>query len=58
MRTYFCYECDDRTDDCTACVFDRTPDDFDKSIMNVFCKCKDKKPVWKKREEISYYDEI
>jgi len=58
MRTYVCYECDDRTDDCTAYVFDRTPEDFDKSIMDVFCKRCNKKPIWKKREEISYYDTI
>lgn len=58
MRTYLCFECEQHTDNCTACVFDRTPEDFDKSIMDVFCKHQGKKPVWKKREEISYYEII
>lgn len=57
MKTYLCSECDDRTDDCAACVFDKTPEDFDKSIMNVFCKKDGGKPVWKLREAISYYYE-
>lgn len=58
MRAYFCFECDLHTNECTACVLDRTPEDFDKSIMNVFCRNPDGKPLWKKREEVSYYDEI
>lgn len=58
MKTYLCFECDEHTDNCMACVLDRTPEDFDKSIMDVFCKNPAKKPVWKKREDVSYYDEI
>jgi len=57
MKTYFCFKCDDRTDNCTACVFDTTPENFDKSIMNVFCRKAGGKPVWKLQEATSYYYE-
>jgi hypothetical protein len=58
MKTYLCSECDDRTDNCAACVFDTTPEEFDKSIMDVFCKRIDsKKPKWVLREVTQYYYE-
>ena len=58
MKTYVCSECEDSTYDCSACVFDKTPEDFDKSIMNVFCKrINSKKPKWVLREVTQYYYE-
>lgn len=58
MKTYLCSECDDKTEYCSACVFDKTPEDFDKSIMDVFCKRIDsKKPKWVLREVTQYYYE-
>lgn len=58
MKTYLCFECDDRTDNCSACVFDKIPEGFDKSIMNVFCRKDDGKPVWKLRETTLYYETV
>lgn len=58
MKTYVCNACENSTYDCTACVFDSTPDNFDKNIMNVFCKVPDKKPIWRLREKPSYYESI
>ena len=50
MKAYICIACDDTDDNCTACVPDKTPDDFDIDIMNVFCKNRDhKNPVWFRR---------
>lgn len=58
MKTYVCSVCEDSTYDCSACVFDTTPKNFDKSIMDVFCKRRnDKKPEWVLREVTQYYYE-
>ena len=47
MKRYSCIVCDDYTDECTAFVPDKTPEDFDKDIMNKFCKRMDiKRPIW------------
>jgi len=58
MKTYICSVCEDSTHECAACVFDKTPENFDKSIMDVFCKRRDsKKPEWLLREATLYYYE-
>ena len=41
MKTYVCSDVKIVTYDCAACVFDKTPENFDKSIMDVFCKRRD-----------------
>lgn len=46
MKRYSCIMCEDCNDTCTAFVLDKTPEDFDKSIMDKFCRRVDKQPVW------------
>ena len=54
MKRYSCIVCDDYTDECTAFVPNKTPEDFDKDIMNVFCnRITSKQPLWFRE----HYDE-
>lgn len=47
MQRYSCIMCEDCNDSCTAFVPDKTPKDFDKDIMNKFCRrIQDKQPLW------------
>jgi len=55
MKRYYCKACSEADDSCIACVPTKTPDDFDKSIMNVLCKKKELgNPKW---ERLEYYYE-
>ena len=51
MTCYVCRLCSDWDDTCTACVPNMTPDIFDKTIMDVFCK-HNKKPFWMKNNVV------
>jgi len=53
MKVYICRNCEDQSDECTGCVPDSTPDIFDKSIINRFCKHrKHYKPCWLRRKVV------
>lgn len=55
MKQYVCKACEYSENECVGCVPDRTPDNFDKSIMDVFCKRKEFiKPKWERM--VSYYE--
>ena len=55
MKMYVCKLCENASDECVGCVPDKTPENFDKSIMDVFCKRKDSiKPKWERM--VSYYE--
>jgi len=51
MKRYSCIMCEDCNDTCTAFVLDKTPENFDTSIMDKFCRRKDKQPVWFRSEK-------
>lgn len=53
-KRYICKACVYATDECIACVPNKTPDDFDKRILNVHCYKMMENPVWEKME--SYYE--
>lgn len=55
MRRYYCKACSEADDSCIACVPAKTPDNFDKRIMDILCKKKEfGHPKWELME--CYYE--
>lgn len=55
MRRYYCKACSEADDSCIACVPAKTPDNFDKRIMDILCKKKELgHPKWELME--CYYE--